>query len=262
MRDDVDDSSLEATGTLDRAPLRGSARTHGGGAGAELVRADHLEFIACRNATADVVDGLADVRGFHVIRDPRDLVVSAYYSHRNSHRVGPEWPELAAHRERLTRLGQADGLLAELDFSAPVLRDLASWPYGIDGICEVRMEDLFRSPEAELLRIAGHLGIVSDAQGRFVDRLAEPFARLRHSGLPIPGPRRIGAESVLAIAADLDFRKLTGRRPGEADPAAHIRSGRAGEWQTHFDDRLRSEFGRRWGDLVRRLGYEDDDSWF
>jgi hypothetical protein len=57
--------------------------------------------------------------GFHVIRDPRDIIVSGYFSHLASHPVDPDQnPWLMVHRELLNRCGKEEGLLAELDYSS------------------------------------------------------------------------------------------------------------------------------------------------
>jgi hypothetical protein len=52
---------------------------------------------------------LENFKGFHVIRDPRDICVSAYYSHLYSHPV-ENWPELNELRSRLLQVTKEEGL--------------------------------------------------------------------------------------------------------------------------------------------------------
>lgn len=59
-----------------------------------------LNFFSYTNADINYVQNLGNFQGFHVIRDPRDIVVSAYFSHLYSHST-EEWPELVEQRKRL-----------------------------------------------------------------------------------------------------------------------------------------------------------------
>jgi hypothetical protein len=63
-----------------------------------------------------------------VIRDPKDAIVSAYFSHRNTHWF-PDYNDWQRHQERLRRLSFDDGLMAEIEFSHRYLNQLASWDF-------------------------------------------------------------------------------------------------------------------------------------
>ena len=89
-----------------------------------------------------------------MIRDPRDVVVSGYYSHRHSHPLG-SWVELAEHRRRLQAVTPEEGLLLEIDFSARLrtegidlepFRSLSQWDYARDDILELRYEEIVERP--------------------------------------------------------------------------------------------------------------------
>ena len=60
------------------------------------------------NADYGFVSGTAG-EGLHVIRNPLDVVVSAWHSHRTTHSTDG-WPELAAQRARLRAVSKAEGL--------------------------------------------------------------------------------------------------------------------------------------------------------
>lgn len=233
--------------------------------------ADHvarhgIELLVNRNSEPAMLDALPPFRALHIIRDPRDLVVSAYYSHRNSHRVDDSWPVLAEHRARLRDLDAAAGLLAEIEFSAPVIEAIGAWDYDRPEVLELRLEELFDDPHRTTVRAAEHLGVVDpDATGPlagWVERLWQPVLGARARGLPVPvGPRRTTPAAVEAIARARSFESMSGRRPGEADANAHQRKGQAGDWRTHFTAEHRDRFAGRWGDLLVRLGYETDLVW-
>ena len=55
------------------------------------------------NAEYTLLAGL-DCRGFHVVRDPRDILVSAYFSHLTTHPT-ENWPRLVPFREKLQAAG-------------------------------------------------------------------------------------------------------------------------------------------------------------
>ena len=75
-----------------------------------------VDFLLYTNSQIHHVRQLSGVRGFHVVRDPRDVLVSAYFSHLYSHPT-TEWPQLAEHREGLKKVSKTKGLLMEMEFS-------------------------------------------------------------------------------------------------------------------------------------------------
>ena len=105
------------------------------------VRTENIDFLTCITADTDQAQSLGPLRGFHVVRDPRDIIVSGYFSHRNSHPTDG-LPHLAAHREQLQSVSKEEGIRLEMDFSARLIRDLVEWDYNQPHILEVKMEDL------------------------------------------------------------------------------------------------------------------------
>lgn len=57
------------------------------------------------------------------------------------------------------------------------------------------------------------------------------------------------------------FEQLTGRCRGTEDRLAHERKGIAGDWHGHLQGRVKTEFKRRYGELLVATGYEQDVSW-
>ena len=135
-----------------------------------LVRCFRPDVLVYSNADIRQVKMLGPLRGFHVVRDPRDLIVSAYYSHLHSHSL-ETWPRLAEHRSRLQAADTSAGLLLEMDFSRRVLADIADWDYAQPGVLELRMEDMIASPSEHVARIVEHLGLAHLPRSTYRERL-------------------------------------------------------------------------------------------
>ena len=172
-------------------------------------------------------------RGFHVIRDPRDMIVSGYFSHRYSHPLNNPWGRayLQAHRQWLNAVPPATGLAREIDIGYGVAA-MKDWNYGNPHILEVRFEDLIRSPAHCYGKIFDHLQV------------------------------RVPPAALDGVTRQLTFEKLSGGRPaGREDIRSHFRKGLPGDWRNHFNDTHKALFKARWGDVLIRLGYERDNDW-
>jgi len=180
------------------------------------------------NAWQVDADSLGPVRRFHMIRDPRDMIVSGYFSHRYSH---PEvFAELPPHRAELSALGIDAGLSREIEFSGQFIDAMSTWNYAQPHILEVRMEDVIEDPVAHWTAIVAHLGWPRPASDpEFLAEILE-----RHS-----------------------FRRMAGGRDrGDLDIRHHYRRGVAGDWRNYLNVEHLAQIRRRYGDLVERLGYQ------
>jgi hypothetical protein len=264
----LDEKAPEGRGPLTGVTPGGPSSSFERRSLAERTEAVGVDFVSCITSDREQAEALAPTRAFHVIRDPRDILVSAYFSHRNSHPTDG-LPHLAEHRERLRSLSKEEGLLLEMDFSAGAMRDIAEWDYDRAEILEVRMEELSAKPYDGFVEIFQHLGLLPAEEpakarkllgiwsGRIRNRLASRphLARLRK---PTPAT----AELLLGAVYAQRFEAQTkGRRAGAEDPHSHYRKGVAGDWVNHFTDEHVDAFKDRYGDLVVRLGYETTDDW-
>jgi Sulfotransferase domain len=148
--------------------------------------------------------------GIHIIRNPLDIVVSAYHSHKSTHPL-EGWPELAAQRRILCSSDEHDGLYLTLTFlerddfynrAVGPLHALRHWKFDDDRFCHLTMEDLVRNPESEL-------------------------GSVLQSGF---------AESNLPNASRYKFEAMAGRQIGEIDSGSHYRSGQADQWREWLPD--------------------------
>lgn len=240
-----------------------------GGDLAGHVRARRLDWISYVNADARQLAGLPPLRGFHLVRDPRDLLVSAYFSHRGSHPTHA-WPELVPHREALQRADKAAGLLLELEFSAQFLSQMEAWDYGREDVLELRQETFTRDPYRGFLEVFRFLGVLDERhynKARWLPYLVRSTLNITHrlSGgwQPLRVPfDSLPPERLLGIVHDNRFEKLAGGRgKGQEDARSHYRKGEGGDWVNHFDEALVAAFKARWNGLLLRLGYETDPEW-
>jgi hypothetical protein len=234
-----------------------------------FVRNTGLDFISYNNAHYTQVQALGPMKGFHVVRDPRDICVSAYYSHRYSHKV-EGWPEMQRHRRRLEEVTEEEGILLEMDWLQRHFDEMRSWPDTADGILQLKMEDITAEPFGHMLRVFQYLGVVDDEDFTAARRLkhfaGKLFRKIEHlSGrrISIPfAPQRLPAERVLGIIWEHDFsRKTKGRALGQEDVTSHYRKGTPGDWKNHFTAKHVSYFKEKYNDLLVQYGYEQDDRW-
>ena len=244
-----------------------------GGDLARYVRERKIGFLLYGNADFQQVQRLPveDIRGFHYVRDPRDIVVSAYFSHRNSHST-EAWPELIEYRERLRACSKEEGLFLELDFRSQQFQEMRSWQDNPNNgsISTYKIEDVISSPYQTFLEIFASLGLLDEEyyspSNRLRFLLAKTSCKLeRLTGNSVRLPRGFTAippERLLGIVYERDFSKLSGgRRKGQADPTSHYRSGVHGDWVNHFSVEHLEVFKERYGSLVLQYGYESDPDW-
>ncbi|MGB5832307.1 MAG: sulfotransferase domain-containing protein [Thiohalocapsa sp.] len=224
------------------------------------------QFLAFRNADPAYLPALGSFVGFHIIRDPRDILVSSYFSHRNSHPT-ENWPELAEHSARLQRLDQTSGLVADMEFctelttngfSVRPLTCMRDWDYERKDIHELKYEEVILDPYGSFLDIFQFLQLLSDDEigvhtlSSHILRILRGRAIRNKSGPPPLLP----TWNILASVYDNRFaRKTAGRRPGDEDPMSHYRKGVSGDWENYFTPELTARFNHLFGDILSRLSY-------
>lgn len=193
--------------------------------------------IVLNQGSRGVVEGIAHLRGSHMVRDPRDIAVSAFHYHLWTKEKWVHEPHEAygglSYQEYLKSLDPHDGLSAEIRrLGGTVFRLMSEWDYHRSEYLELRYEDV----------------IVDEAT--WFDRL------FRHYGFNDPA-----VAEALEIAERNSFGSATKRGLGEVTEGSHMRSGRPEQWREEFTDDHIALFKQRTGDLLIRLGYESDDRW-
>jgi hypothetical protein len=202
----------------------------------ELGNGSHptADFLAFGNASIEQVQKLGDFRGFHVIRDPRDIVVSAYFSHKYSHPM-EDYDWLSEARTALQAMQQEEGIRYSIDWRYEQFSRMGNWPYSDRRIYESRFETLTRNPDIEFRNIFKFLGLYPDP---------------------------LNPALLSEILDAHSFVKLSGGRPiGTEDIMNHYRKGMAGDWVNYLQASNKEYFKERYGYLLIDLGYEEDMDW-
>lgn len=164
---------------------------------------------------------------FFVQRDPRDIVISWYFSNRFSHRPTAT---VNHHRQALVHISERDGILATLDCFEEISAMLRSW-----------REAASADPAIRIVRYEDLTG--ADA----VDVWSEVLA---HCDILVP------QDLLRRVLDTYSFERISGgRRPGEEDKSHKYRKGIAGDWKNHFDDEISRRFYALYGNLAEELGY-------
>jgi hypothetical protein len=171
-----------------------------------------------------------------VKRDPRDLVISNYFSRRYSHPLNPRIRELRRMLEKSTNL--KIGLLTMLNWLKEdgAFEALRSWEYAkrIDeNVLILSYEELIgKNNQAAFERLFSHLNF--DIHKRVLFNILDDYA----------------------------FKKMSeGRNPGNENIYSHYRKGITGDWKNYFDYEIISEFKKATSDLLTTLKYEKTNQW-
>lgn len=205
---------------------------------------DKISETLAKNGTDLLIDRNIDlgnydhsfIKGIHVIRDPRDMLVSSYFSHLKSH-PDQGWPELTRHRALTQKLSQENGLLEEISFC----NDFFEHMYSVKrhehkhDIKTVKFENLINNQFEMFKDILLHLEIdLSNHQEKTLHTILE-----QHS-----------------------FTKMScGRKAGDVNSDHHYRKGIVGDWKNFFSAPVKEMFKVKHQKLLELYEYETDESW-
>lgn len=180
---------------------------------------------------------LPPYRGSHMIRDPRDMVVSGYHYHLWTEERWAQIPQERydgkSFRAVLNDVGKKRGLILEMKrFCREDLQDMLRWDYDDPAFLELKYEEVITDEASYFERLFDHYGF--------------------HEGAVDVG---------LEIAEYYSFQNVSGRTFGDVSEQSHLRSGRSSQWEDHFDDDLKARFKELAGAAVVELGYEETSDW-
>jgi len=183
---------------------------------------------ASRDQFQAVVPNDAARRTFVVIRDPRDTLISWYFSLMFSH--GSAEPTVQESRDELRAMKKTDGLAQMIGKH-------------LQEVAQIQREWITAGA-----RIFRYEDLVANEQETF--KQIFEFCQLR-----TPALRRRW------IVFRHNFKVLTLGRLGRENAKSHLRKGMSGDWKNHFDDDLKRLFKAQYGETLALAGYEKDDSW-
>ncbi len=228
------------------------------------------DFVISQNSSYEKVLELENYRGVHVIRDPRDMATSAYYSYRYTHSV-EGWKQLAELRERLNKLSFEEGLFEIFKFNDWFLKFMDDWDYQDPNILELKMEEMTQNSEQTMFQIFEFMGLLpKDENAGWLEKSsfrAKAFVNRVGKQAFMPLPIRIHQNSLnkdylRKLNESLSFKKLAkGRKKGQENTHSHYRKGSAGDWKDKFNQEHIAYFKEYYGALLIKLGYEKDLDW-
>ncbi len=167
------------------------------------------------------------IRGVHVIRDPRDVVISGCFYHAKTTEKWANKPRPTlggkTYREAIAELGtDHEKLVFEMrNTGGKTIADMLAWNYKNSDIFEAKYEDLIDDREFKFFRpMMEFIGF----QGGDLDKVLEIVKQ----------------NSLFGAAAGSE----------------HVRSGESRQWQRTFTPDLKIAFVERFPDALERLGYE------
>lgn len=168
-------------------------------------------------------------RAFFVLRDPRDIVVSWYFSTKYSHQLmGP----IQKHRHKLKNINKRNGII-----------------YGIDRLKDIGLFGAQRSwitsKNDERVRVYKYENLVT---GDNLKQIKDLFC---HCQIDVPD------NIIVRLIEKNSFSEKTkGRKRGKEDKGSHNRKGVPGDWRNHFDNEILDYFFNKTGNLIDVLGYD------
>jgi hypothetical protein len=195
---------------------------------------------------------LPPFRGSHLIRDPRDIIISGYFYHlwteeewartpiKGYFRYPKHWPYFSpeefgnlSYQQYLNSLDEREGILVEIRRSAGYnIKHMAEWDYSNPDFIEVKYENLMTDWKSEFTNIFNHYEFNQKA-----------------------------IDISLEIADKYRFENVAKRKVGEVNKKSHLRSGKIGQWKKYFTDSHKVLFKDLFGDALIRMGYESNNDW-
>lgn len=211
-----------------------------------------VDIMIVHDAQPDQVMELGRVRGVHITRDPRDVIISGYRSHKGSHWF-PEGTEERDHQLRLRELNEHEGILLEIEFSRRYLEPVAGWMDEVDqpDVLEMSFERLTAQPYTSFLDIIGATGRLFKTRGTRHFLVSSVHSALNRVGLKVGlrlPMKKVPGEQVLAAAYRLRYEENE-----------HHHGGVREQWKERFTAEHFRMYYQTYGDLAERMGYEPPD---
>ena len=181
------------------------------------------------NSTMEDMKAVSNqAKGFHLIRDPRDVLVSDYFSRRKTHKVVDTLHKIEM-RKYLQEHSIEEGLLYMLDHCT-FFKQIQGWKISErENILDIKYEDLILDEKKVFKKILNHMSI------------------------------SITDKKLDDIISKCTFKTLSGgREPGQEDTNSHYRKGISGDWKNYIKkgSHIYDAFYKRYEHIINNLGYD------
>lgn len=171
-------------------------------------------------------------KAFYIARDPRDLIISNYFSLKYSH--DPYHEYILMMREKLNSMSQDDGITEIIN----------SFTKGT----KITLEGWF-TQKSENIKLIKYEDIFGAKQFAFFSEL------LDHCDI------KLTDSEINTLLDKYSFQKISGRKQGSEDIKHHYRKGIPGDWKNYFTDQQKDLFKDLSEKLLITCGYEKDNNW-
>jgi len=173
-----------------------------------------------------------DFRAFFIMRDPRDLIISDYFSLKYSH--AEYHPYITEMRKKLNTLSEHDGIMERILNFTTYYETLRGW---------------LKSKEDSRIKIFCFEDFFINDQAGTLNQV------LAHCQIDIPDNK------TSRLLKKYSFRKLAGRNQGDENSKSHYRKGISKDWCNYFSPEHKTAFKELTSELLIELGYEKTMDW-
>jgi hypothetical protein len=183
--------------------------------------------------TSNIYPGdLPSFKGTHMIRDPRDIIISGMHYHKKGTEKWLNIPRKEfggkSYYEKINELDNTNAIIFEMhNTSRKVIKKMMSWDYNHPDFLELKYEEVITNQEYWFDKIFRHYGFSGDSLNKAIS---------------------------IALENSLTFKK---GKPDVKRKSAHIHSGIPRQWEASFNKRLIDEFNQLFGGSLAKLGYDE-----
>ncbi|MEM7548237.1 MAG: sulfotransferase domain-containing protein [Bacteroidota bacterium] len=232
----------------------------------EVIANTNPDIVISQNSSYEAIESLDNLKALHVIRDPRDLLISSYYSSLYSHNI-EGWPELSQLRIELEKTTFDNGLILVMDFMQSEILHMKTWNYNDPRILEFKFETFIENPIKHLNQTLAYFDLI-DHKEKFAGSVNvvsfgnRVFNRVGLYNKVRFKKKKVSGDYAEQVNKKLSFKSLSkGRDRGQENKTSHYRSGKPGEWKNSFKKEHIDHFHSLFDDLLIAMGYENSENW-
>ncbi|MBK8580930.1 MAG: sulfotransferase domain-containing protein [Flavobacteriales bacterium] len=237
-------------------------REHGGLRA--LLQHEKPDFLIIPESNAELIKEIDQpFRGLHIIRDPRDIIVSGYFSHKKPHPLSPKGVTVE-HREKLQTLPEEGGIDLEIATLGRIpLSNLYHWDYENPWILETEFKRITNAPFEEFSRILEFMEMIGEKNDSLFAAQCFYNRAVKKAGVKAMQIRseKYARHQLRKSLDELSFANLKkGGLKRLGQKTDHYRKGKSGDWQDHLSLRQEEEITRIFPGIFEKLGYGSSSS--